>query len=130
MKRKPLLIGSIIAIAVCAGIPTVGFAGYNVAYFVREQLLAARQTPLEQATPVPSPAVTPTDAPVCGGPPTMFVLLIGSDSRADSYQAGLADAIRVVRIDFQNPGISYLAFPARLVCGDSRDCIAWRDHTR
>ncbi len=114
MRRKPVLIGLIILIAVCAGIPAVGFAGYNVAYFVREQLFATRESPLEAATSIPSPAFTPTRAPVCGGPPTMFVLLIGSDSRADSYQAGLADAIRVVRIDFQSPGISYLAFPRDL----------------
>jgi LCP family protein required for cell wall assembly len=40
----------------------------------------------------------------------MFILLIGSDSRADNYSAGLADSIRVVRVDFVNPGITYLAF--------------------
>lgn len=44
----------------------------------------------------------------------MFVLLVGSDSRAASYSAGLADAIRVVRVDFLNPGLSYLAFPRDL----------------
>ena len=43
-----------------------------------------------------------------------MILLIGSDSRADSYVAGLADAIRVVRVDFQDPGVSYLAFPRDL----------------
>jgi LCP family protein required for cell wall assembly len=40
----------------------------------------------------------------------MFILLVGTDSRADSYAAGLADSMRVVRVDFVNPGISYLAF--------------------
>jgi len=44
----------------------------------------------------------------------MFILLIGSDSRADSYSAGLADSIRVVRADFVNPGLTYLAFPRDL----------------
>ena len=44
----------------------------------------------------------------------MFVLLIGTDSRADSYSAGLADSIRVVRVDFVNPGLAYLAFPRDL----------------
>jgi len=44
----------------------------------------------------------------------MFILLIGSDSRADSYSAGLADSIRVVRVDFVNPGVTYLAFPRDL----------------
>jgi polyisoprenyl-teichoic acid--peptidoglycan teichoic acid transferase len=44
----------------------------------------------------------------------MFVLLVGSDSRVDSYSAGLADAIRIVRVDFVHPGLSYLAFPRDL----------------
>ena len=44
----------------------------------------------------------------------MFILLIGSDSRADNYSAGLADSIRVVRVDFVNPGLTFLAFPRDL----------------
>jgi polyisoprenyl-teichoic acid--peptidoglycan teichoic acid transferase len=99
---------------VCTGIPIAALASYNVAYFLRERLLASRQPPPALATPVLSIAPTPTPAPVCGGPPAMFVLLIGSDSRSDSYSAGLADAIRVVRVDFVRPGLSYLAFPRDL----------------
>lgn len=114
MRRKEILIGIAIALAVCAGLPVIGFAGYNLAYFLREQLLQARRAPLEQATPLPGISASPTPAPVCGGPPTMFVLLVGSDSRANSYSAGLADAIRVVRVDFVFPGLSYLAFPRDL----------------
>jgi LCP family protein required for cell wall assembly len=44
----------------------------------------------------------------------MFILLIGSDSRRDNYNAGLADAIRLVRVDFVEPGIRLLAFPRDL----------------
>jgi len=44
----------------------------------------------------------------------MFVLLIGSDARSDSYSIGLADAIRLVRVDFVEPGIQVLTFPRDL----------------
>jgi polyisoprenyl-teichoic acid--peptidoglycan teichoic acid transferase len=40
----------------------------------------------------------------------MILVLIGTDSRADSYYAGLADSIRLVRVDFVNPGIMVLPF--------------------
>lgn len=44
----------------------------------------------------------------------MFILLIGSDARRDSYDAGLADSIRLVRLDFVEPGIQLLPFPRDL----------------
>lgn len=44
----------------------------------------------------------------------MFILLIGSDARRDNYTVGLADAIRLVRVDFVQPGIRLLAFPRDL----------------
>ena len=40
----------------------------------------------------------------------MFILLIGSDGRSSSYSVGLADSIRVVRVDFIEPSIQVLAF--------------------
>lgn len=40
----------------------------------------------------------------------MFILLIGSDSRSSSYAVGLADSIRVVRVDFIEPSIQVLTF--------------------
>ncbi len=61
----------------------------------------------------PSPAAplaTATAAPVCNGPATMFILLVGSDSRANNYYAGLADSIRIVRVDFVDPGLMVVAF--------------------
>ena len=114
LRRKTLLIAMAALVAVCTAIPAVGFAGYNLVYFLREQMLSARQAQSGEPTPIPVVSASATPAPVCGGPPAMFVLLIGSDSRADSYLAGLADAIRVVRVDFQDPGVSYLAFPRDL----------------
>ena len=44
----------------------------------------------------------------------MFILLVGSDARLDTYRAGLADSIRIVRVDFVEPGIQTLAFPRDL----------------
>jgi polyisoprenyl-teichoic acid--peptidoglycan teichoic acid transferase len=70
-------------------------------------------TPTATATLTPTPTLTPTatERPVlCGGPRVMFILLIGSDARRDSYAIGLADSIRLVRVDFVEPGIQLLAF--------------------
>ncbi len=52
--------------------------------------------------------------PLCGGPKSMTVLAIGSDTRAQGYLYGLADVIRYVRIDFVTPRISVLEFPRDL----------------
>jgi LCP family protein required for cell wall assembly len=57
---------------------------------------------------------TATPAPLCGGPPTMLVLGIGADNRDNNYLYGLADAIRVARIDFTVPAVSMLTFPRDL----------------
>ncbi|HUE98935.1 MAG TPA: LCP family protein [Anaerolineales bacterium] len=70
-------------------------------------------TVTQTSTPTISP--TPTERPVlCGGPPAMFILLVGSDARRDSYAVGLADSMRIVRVDFIEPGIQVLTFPRDL----------------
>ncbi len=56
----------------------------------------------------------PTRPPLCGGPPMMTVLAIGSDYRGEGYLYGLADVIRIVRIDFVTPKVSILALPRDL----------------
>lgn len=58
------------------------------------------------------PGVTPTKEPVCGAPPSMLILLAGVDS--NSYLYGLADSIRVVRLDFVNEKVTVAAFPRDL----------------
>jgi LCP family protein required for cell wall assembly len=50
--------------------------------------------------------------PICGGPPTMMVIVTGVAS--ENYLYGLADAIRVARIDFQTQQVSVLALPRDL----------------
>lgn len=70
-------------------------------------------TPTSTIAPTltPAPTPTPTKPPIlCGGPSAMFILLIGSDGRGSSYSVGLADSIRVVRVDFIEPSIQILAF--------------------
>lgn len=49
--------------------------------------------------------------PKCGGPLTMTILAIGSDSRGTGYLYGLGDVIRYVRIDFVTPRVTVLEFP-------------------
>ena len=74
-------------------------------------------SPTSTMTPSPTATVTatPTEVPtVCGGPQTMFILLIGSDARSNTYNVGLADAIRILRVDFVEPGVQALAFPRDL----------------
>jgi LCP family protein required for cell wall assembly len=44
----------------------------------------------------------------------MYILLVGSDARQDSYAVGLADSIRLVRVDFVEASIQVLAFPRDL----------------
>ena len=73
----------------------------------------ATKTPRASSNPV-SVKPTFTQAPLCGAPPVMNILVIGSDARADSYNYGLADVIRLVRVDFVNPKVTILEFPRDL----------------
>ena len=65
-----------------------------------------------EGTSVAGENLTPGVEPVCGAPPTMSILISGVASK--SYTYGLADAIRLVRIDFQTQTISVLALPRDL----------------
>jgi LCP family protein required for cell wall assembly len=73
----------------------------------------APQMPANQALNATAiPASTPQ--PLCGGPPLMTVLAVGVDDRADSYLYGLADVIRVVRVDFVTPKVTVFTLPRDL----------------
>ncbi len=77
-----------------------------------------------QATPAPSSLLSQiasllsppakTVHTLCGGPAVMNILLIGSDERSDDYYYGLADSIRLVRVDFATPSVTMLDFPRDL----------------
>jgi LCP family protein required for cell wall assembly len=61
-----------------------------------------------------APTGTPAGAVSCGGPPVMTLLTIGTDSRSNSYLYGLADVIRIVRVDFVSARVTILEFPRDL----------------
>lgn len=65
------------------------------------------ETPPTGATAAPGDTPTPTIEPVCGGPPTMTILVSGLDNT-------LADAVRVARVDFQHEKVAVLALPRDL----------------
>lgn len=69
--------------------------------------------PSEASVFTATPTGTPTPAPLCGGPPLMFILGIGADSGQD-YMYGLADAIRIARVDFTTPKVTVLSIPRDL----------------
>ena len=57
---------------------------------------------------------TAAPQPMCGGPAVMNILAIGSDARGNHYLYGLADIMRLVRVDFVNARVSILEVPRDL----------------
>ena len=124
--RKKILLGIILFIVVVPGILVVRL--------YRQPLGPALQLPTS-TRPVPTlttfpieeiainstatesqPAATQTAAPqpLCGGPSVMNILAIGSDARGDHYLYGLADIIRLVRVDFVDARVTILEVPRDL----------------
>ncbi len=62
----------------------------------------------------PTATQTATPQPLCGGPAVMNILAIGSDSRGQHYLYGLADIIRLVRVDFVKARVGILEVPRDL----------------
>jgi LCP family protein required for cell wall assembly len=72
-------------------------------------------TPVGPVTLAPTVSfATNTPTAVCGGLAPVNILVIGADARVDSYLYGLADAIRIVRVDFSIPRVTVLEFPRDL----------------
>ena len=69
---------------------------------------------------------------LCGGPPVMQILAVGSDARGDHYNYGLADVIRLVRVDFVDPKVTILEFPRDLwvEIPDIADNLNGQDHEK
>ena len=69
---------------------------------------------------------------LCGAPPLMNILAVGSDARANSYNYGLADVIRLIRVDFVNPKVTVLEFPRDLwvEIPDIADNLNGQDHEK
>lgn len=135
MTRNQKSILTILSIVACGLISLVSWLGYQTYLTLwqapilgpaidmptSEWALPATWTPPSSGlTSVINPTTTlaPTNTPVknfsCGGPPSMIVLGIGSDSRSDSYLYGLGDVIRIIRIDFIHTKVTVLEFPRDL----------------
>ncbi|MFN3491145.1 MAG: LCP family protein [Anaerolineales bacterium] len=133
-RFQKTIISFLSAIAICLVI-SLGAYAYSTYQTVAAQPLGpslptfAPQTlpPTWTASPGPAPTAQglvtlaptvsfPTNTPVakCNGPGIMNVLVIGSDARGDNYTYGLADAIRLVRVDFVTPKVTVLEFPRDL----------------
>jgi LCP family protein required for cell wall assembly len=108
-KRIVVYVLAAIGVLVCCSIPVVALAGSRLLSVLFQ---ASTSTPVFSGAvkTLSTPGPTPTPVTVCGGPPAMFILLVGTDSRADSYAAGLSDSMRIVRVDFVDPGLTHLAF--------------------
>ena len=63
----------------------------------------------EDPTPVSLPTFTPEA--VCGSDPAMILLAVGIDYRRGTYTYGLADVIRIVKVDFTIPRVAVLSIP-------------------
>jgi LCP family protein required for cell wall assembly len=125
-RIKPWLIAAIIAGVVlsAAAIASVGALTQRLNAPLGPSLGLAPATapPIAPTRPVSASAPlvpertapTATPSPLCGGPPTMIVLGVGADNRDNNYLYGLADAIRVARIDFTVPSVHVLTFPRDL----------------
>ena len=130
-QKTIVTILSIIVIALLAAIGIFIYQSYQTLAYqplgpalpFAEQTLPPTWTPLASAQNSQDGSVTlaptisfPTNtaAPQCGGGDVINVLVVGADSRADSYLYGLADAIRVVRVDFSTPKVTVLEFPRDL----------------
>lgn len=62
----------------------------------------------------PTATQTAAPQPLCGGPEVMNILAIGSDARGQHYLYGLADIIRLVRVDFVHAHVGILEVPRDL----------------
>ncbi len=69
---------------------------------------------------------------MCGAPPVMNILAIGADARANNYTYGLADVIRLVRVDFVHPKVTVLEIPRDLwvEIPDIADNLNGQDHEK
>jgi len=130
-QKQILALLSLIALALLAAAGMYSAQAYQTfaaqplgpALPVEAQTMPPLWTPTAGPSPAPMGAVTlaptishatNTPATVCGGMAPINILVIGADARADSYLYGLADAIRIVRVDFSVPRVTVLEFPRDL----------------
>ena len=128
IKKSPVKLGIILAVLIVLNV--VGWYLYfnwdtpfneplNLPTATEEIALeTATEAPEVQETEdilpstTPEPEFTATLEPVCGDDLSMTILVSGIDS--EGYVFGLADSIRIVRLDFQTKKISVIAIPRDL----------------
>ena len=96
-------------------------------------MLAPTSKPVTPVQVLSTPTITLNDVTgFCGAPPVMNILVVGTDARSDSYLYGLADVMRLVRVDFVNPKVTILEFPRDLwvTIPDIADNLKGQDHER
>ena len=93
--------------------------------------LQATSTVVASSQASPLPTIT-ANVGFCGAPPVMNILTIGTDARGNNYTYGLADVIRLVRIDFVNPKVTVLEMPRDLwvEIPDVSDNLNGQDHEK
>jgi len=94
-------------------------------------LLSSPQ-PASATQAVLAPATATNAFGLCNAPSVMTILVIGSDTRGPDYYYGLADAIRLVRINTQIPKVTVLEFPRDLwvEIPDIADNLNGQDHEK
>lgn len=153
MTRTQKNILAVLSIIACGLLALVGWLGYQtytmlwqaplgpaIAMPTSNWKLPATWTPtasdFNSSSLVPTITLAPTSTPVesvyCGGPAVMTLLAVGTDSRSNSYNYGLADVIRIVRVDFAEVKVTILEFPRDLwvEIPDIADDIDGQDHEK
>jgi LCP family protein required for cell wall assembly len=86
-----------------------------IAFKPVEENTISQNTLEPTAVPTNTPIPTATPEPLCGGPATLTVLALGVDGGGDNdYLYGLADVIKVVRVDFVTPKVTVMSLPRDL----------------
>ncbi len=75
--------------------------------------MATEEPTLTATLPDDTPTATP--APICGDDAVWTFLLAGIDYRGDDYLYGLADVVRLARVDFTTMTINMVALPRDMV---------------
>jgi len=114
-----------------ASSPTIGAAVSSPTFAVTPTgyIYLPTITPPATSTSISSISI---DTASCGVSAPVTLLAIGTDARSNSYLYGLADVIRVVRVDFQKGRLSVLEFPRDLwvEIPEISDNINGQDHEK
>jgi len=99
---------------------------------ILDTALLSTPKPVSVSPTISAPTTSSGITGQCGAPSVMTILAIGSDTRSDKYLYGLADAIRLIRIDSVTPKVTVLEFPRDLwvEIPDIADNLNGQDHEK